>query len=651
MDLRLKKITLKNFKGCRDREIDFNTVYSVISGPNESGKSTVMDAFVWCLFGKDSKDRTDFNIKTLDANGNVIERIAHEVTCLFDVKDISTVIPQTVELKRCYTEKWTKKRGAETEEFTGHEVERFYNGVPCTEKDFKQKIEDIIPENIFKLITNPLYFPSLKKDQQRSILLSMVGGISNEEIAKGNKDFQALLDMLFGKTLEEYKREIGAKKKRVKDELAGIPDRIDEVKRGMPETLEWEKLDSEKNNLLAEVQAIDEQLGDINKSFEAHNKEKQKMQSSIFEIKQERAQFINKIETDFLADFYKYKAEYQKTVQERLGLKEQLKEAENVIAKIKTELENDNLKRNKLIDEWKFINGELLIFNENDFSCPTCGANFEPSKIDAKQAEMTARFNEQKAKRLAENQSNGIATKKSIESLTASLIEWEEKHKTLTDTIASFEPIDEPKEPNKANIDFSKYTEITDFDTLISELEKELQKGYSLPDTAELIDKKRLTQNDIHNIVLKLSTKAIIDSSIIRISELEKQLKTLNHELANLEKTEFTIMEFSKAKITSVEKAINSLFTNVKFKLFENQINGAEVETCEALVKGVPFSDANSAGKINAGLDIINAISKHHNAFAPIFIDNAEGCNKIMQTNSQQITMQVTGSNTEFSVN
>ena len=651
MDLRLKKMTLLNFKGCKQREIDFNTIYSVISGPNESGKSTVMDAFIWCMFGKDSKDRTDFNIKTLDAKGNVIERIPHEVTCLFEAKDVNMVTPMQVELKRCYVEKWTKKRGSDTEEFTGHEVERYYNGVPCSEKEFKQKIEELIPEAIFKLITNPLYFPSLKKDQQRTILLSMVGNVSNEEIAKGNKDFLALLDMLFGKTLEEFKREIGAKKKRVKDDLAGIPDRIDERKRSMPIDENWTEIESEISAKTAEINAIDEQLTDITKRYEAQRADKEKIQSKIFSLKNERASLVNKIESEFMQDYYNKKSEYQKTLQNRFELKNQLQRTEINITSAKMELDTLQVKRTKLIDEWKSINAEKLTFNENEFTCPTCGANFEPNKIEEKQAAMTAKFNQSKAERLAENQKQGLEIKALIEKWTNEIGDYENEVKAINDTLESIKPTAEPTEPDKSKIDFSSDLMIIGIENDILALEKELSTEIAIPQNEELKEKQAIATQQRFDLQIKLNNKNGIAEAESRIAELEKQLKTLNKELADLEKIEFTIASFSKEKITRVENEINSLFTNVNFRMFETQINGGEVETCEALVKGVPFSDANTAGKINAGLDIINAISKHHNAFAPIFIDNSEACNNIIKTNSQQITMQVTGAKTEFSVN
>ena len=76
MELKLKRLTLLNFKGVRSLSIDFSDVTN-IDGDNGTGKTTIADAYFWLLFGKDSCDKKDFNIKTLDKNNKVIERLDH----------------------------------------------------------------------------------------------------------------------------------------------------------------------------------------------------------------------------------------------------------------------------------------------------------------------------------------------------------------------------------------------------------------------------------------------------------------------------------------------------------------------------------------------------------------------------------------------
>ena len=152
--------------------------------------------------------------------------------------------------------------------------------------------------------------------------------------------------------------------------------------------------------------------------------------------------------------------------------------------------------------------------------------------------------------------------------------------------------------------------------------------------------------SQIDELKKRLANKDIIERNNQRIQELEKQLRSQSEELAQLEGIEFTMANFSKARIEAMESRINGLFSVVRFKMFEKNINGGEVETCEATVNGVPYSDLNNAMAINAGLDIINAICKSESITAPIFIDNAEAVNELLPTQSQMIRLVVTDDDT-----
>lgn len=198
----ITRMDFLNFKGIRDLTVDFDSDLTSIYADNGLGKTSIFDGFTWVLFGKDSKDRKSFGIKTYDESGKTIPRIPHEVTVTLLVNG------EEVTLCRRYNEKWTKKRGSAEEVFDGHEEERLYNGVPCSVKEYNDKIAAICSEDVFKFITNPLHFTKQKAEVQRQMLIQMAGGVSDTEIAQGNADFENLLSKLTGKNLEEYKRDI-----------------------------------------------------------------------------------------------------------------------------------------------------------------------------------------------------------------------------------------------------------------------------------------------------------------------------------------------------------------------------------------------------------------------------------------------------------
>ena len=126
-----------------------------------------------------------------------------------------------------------------------------------------------------------------------------------------------------------------------------------------------------------------------------------------------------------------------------------------------------------------------------------------------------------------------------------------------------------------------------------------------------------------------------------RIRELKEQERKLAAEYENLESELYLTEQFIRSKVKLLEDKINSRFQHARFKLFDVQVNGAVVETCETLYKGVPYPDLNGAAKINIGLDIINTLSEFYGFSAPIFIDNREAVTRLIDTKAQVISLIV----------
>lgn len=635
----IKRMHLLNFKAFKDFSIEFNEHITTIQGRNGSGKTTIFDAFTWLLFGKNSDDRKDFGIKTKDANGNVIENVPHEVSAVLLVNG------EEITLCRRLIEKWQKKRGSAVAEFTGNTEERLFNDVPCSVKEWSEKIDNICTEQVFKFITNPLYFNQQKPDVQRAMLFRMAGNISDDEIAAENEDFRALLDKLTGKTLDEYKKEIAAKKKRIKAEIDTIPDRIDERKRDMPEEKDWDSIKAAIEVKKRNKDAFDAQIADASKAYAAANDERMKKAKTLANLTQEKWSLENKIKNEVQAEYNKALRDKQEIVFKIADLSREAEHSEEQLERDRKTLENCKSYREKLIAEWKEINAETLQFNEDDFRCPTCHRPFEPDEIEAKQQEMTQRFNTRKANELEENRKVGKANTERMHKLEVSIKETEKTiaaKKSEIETLKSAKAYTEELSCPDATPVIEADEKWKDLSQQIASLEAEMQKPLEMASNADLKEQCKQIDNEIYSLNAILANKDIIERNNARIAELEKQLRTQSEELAELEGIEFTIAEFTKARIEAVDKRINGMFSLVKFNMYEKQINGGEVETCIATVDGIPYSDLNDAKKVNAGLDIINAICKFEGITAPIFCDNAESVNKLLDTASQQIRLVVT---------
>ena len=641
----IKEIHFVNFKGFRNMTIEFNEDITTICGRNGSGKTSIFDGFTWLLFGKDSQDRKAFNIKTIDENGKAIPKLPHEVSAIIIVDG------ETIELCRRFNEKWVKRRGQIEEEFTGHEEERLYNNVPMSLKEWNEKISNICSEQVFKFITNPKYFVSQKPDVQRAMLFRMAGELSDADIAAGNDDFAALLASLTGKTMEEYKKEIQAKKRRIKAEIEAIPERIDERKRDISALSEYDypAIEASIKDKQDKVAKIEAEMLDLSKKNEAISQKRSEAIKELGQLKERKLRLEYEIKE-------KVTAEYRAAISKKNDIQSKISDLERNIQSLsnrrdglKRTIEECTSYREKLIAEWKSINASAITFNENDFVCPTCKRPLDIDDIEKKQQEMTENFNLAKSSRLAENNRKGQENKKKMQEAEAAIISIDSEIKKASEDIEKLKSAEEYAinlvEPDaypviEGNTEYKKLSEE------ISAKEKALEdSSTNNVDTSSQKQELSLLKSEIDSLKRTLANRETITRNTQRIGELEAQYKEGAQELADLERIEFTMAAFNKARIEAIDKRINGMFSLVKFKMYEQQINGGEIETCEAVVNGIPYSGQNNAMQINMGIDIINAICKFEGITAPIFIDNAESVNEFIPSQSQVIKLVVTTDN------
>ncbi|WP_177764089.1 AAA family ATPase [Flavobacterium sp. I3-2] len=651
----LQKLVLTNFKGIKNLAINFSEITDIF-GANGLGKTTIFDAFTWLLFGKDSLDRKDFEIKPLDVNGNIIPKIENEVegTLLANGEEIV--------LKRIHREKWVKKRGFSEPEFSGNETVYFWNDVPMSAKEFTSKIDDILKEEIFKLISNPLAFNNLKWQDRRKVLIDIAGETNVNYI---DNDLGHILELTKKKTISELKAEVNAKVKKIKEELKQIPTRIDEVAKGKPEAVNFESLENDLKKWKMELERIDKELQDSSLKNQSLLDSKTQIQNEIFGYKSK----LQAIEFELGNTA---RAKTQKDTSKIDSLKQRLQslnlELSNAQANLKQVESNRDFESNRLRKiqkemeykrlEWQNENSQTLIFNENDFHCPTCKREFESGDVEAKKAEALLNFNTNKSKRLNEINIQGGNLKteseniqKYIDEQTSRILQFQANINKLQEDIKSIHSAIE-LEQNILN-----GTDTPSYDSLFTELLLSHKEYNSIKDSiqskeqelaniqpvsnAELEQFKRETIGNINIVQQELNKKFQIAAADNRINELKQEEQSLSSSLLELEKQEFDIEKYIRLNIEALENSINQKFEHVTFKLFETQINGGEIECCEALINGVPFHNANTASKINAGIDIINTLCNFYNTDAPIFIDNRESVSNLINSKSQIINLIV----------
>ncbi len=634
MNIEILEMHLQNFKGIKQLSINFKPV-TFIFGDNGTGKTTIFDAFTWLLFGKDSSDRKDFNIKTLDKNNKPINKVNHEVAATLIIDNVQHTF------KRVFKEKWVKKRGQEETEFSGHETEFYYNDVPLSQNEYKGKIDALINENVAKLITSPTYFNSMKWQDRRNVLTELAGTITDADIASSNEEFTKLINQLTGKSLVEYKREVAAKRKKIKDELETIPTRIDEANRSIPEEQNWDEISAKITQLEKQMDDIENYINDVNTAAEKDSKAALQKQGELHQLKSQ----LQALEQNQGSEVRLRVSELEGKVRVHQNTinadNAQVKIFKDKIADRTAKIEQLGKENESLRNKWAQVNAEEFTMDESRLCCPTCKTPFEESKKEETITNFRNNFNADKTSRLDKINGTGLSNKNQIELYQKDISDYrkaiEECELRIDDNKKDLAIIQSEIE-TLSNTPIAANPEI---ETLKAKIKDFVVPKINKPDVSQYQNQKKEVQAEVNALNAKLSERGQIDRIKKRIDELKADEKKLAQEMAELERTEFVIDSFNKTKIEAIEQRINDKFKVVKWKMFEAQINGGESEICECMVNGVPYSDVNTAGKINAGIDIINALTAHYNVTAPIFIDNRESVNELITCNSQLINLVV----------
>jgi DNA repair exonuclease SbcCD ATPase subunit len=626
----LKRIALRNFKGLESFAIDFTSNETNILGKNTAGKTTIFDAYNWLLFGKDSLDRTDFPIKTYDKDNNIIPKLEHEVS------GIILSGSEEIELRRLYTEKWTRKRGNDIEELTGHETSFYINGVEKKKGEYEAFVKQLIDEQISKVITNPLYFmEKMKWNERREILSTMAGEISNEMVLEQFGNSEQLKQLLSaGKDLQEQKQVLRQKIKLLETQLSEIGTRLLEVNReGMFHT-DFEAIENEIETKTQMIKALERSIVDIQEANSQEQKkvinaqnEKFKLNTKLNELQSELTLKNSTAKNEVLAKRMDIEREITHLKNQIENIQTQAQNIEQNIASLQAE--NDNLR-----EQYKQTQTLEFQLNQNDVCCPTCKREFDNSTM--KVEELKASFNTNKNQRLTAINETGVLNVKRIEDLNLKLLQLNK---------SELESKLEAKQLELQNFNASFQSNELVTTPEIEQLKKQIE-AFVIPeiqttDFSELLSNKNNIQEQLDELKAKLHAKDELKRKKERQTELTIEKQNVAQEIAQLQRIDADIDQFNKAKIEIVENRINGLFKLVSWKMFNVQVNGGLEPTCEAIVDGKPYAAMNKALQMNVGIDIVNALNLHYGILAPIFIDNRESITTLIASQSQIVNLIV----------
>ena len=629
--VKIIRLTLENFKCHRLLNLQFDGRNAGIYGDNAAGKTSVYDALTWLLFGKDSAGNGEKNIeiKPLDSLGNVADHNA--VTA---VEAELSVDGETVILKRTYKEVWSTKRGSSVETFTGNTSEYYIDGVPYKKNAFDDKVHEIVSEDVFRLLTSVSYFAAgLPWQQRRAVLFDMAGTLTDREIMAGNETFAPLLDAMGKLDLEDYKKKLGAEKRSLTGAKTEIPARISECQKTVEdlEGLDFAAAQAELDALNARKESLSEQVLAIENDTALSQKRLQirEAQMDLSALEKENEAY-RRSQQNMVVDTVVIARDLD-NLRTRLSGKQRLLANEGeFIAHLEEKIEASR-------KEWAGVSVEAF----SGGTCVSCGQTLPADKL---QRAMEA-FEANRKDRLRRIEATAASLKDTKAQAEYRLASYREEISGLEAEIQGKE-----QQLTAANANVVEVADMEDFVQRRQEIMERIQAlGVELANIADnTIAIKGQLQQQIEDVKRQIARAAEIVNKRSMLDYAHKRIETLRHDARNaaecleaVEKMLYLIDEYTRYKTRFVEDSVNSLFRLAKFRLYREQANGGVEDRCDVVYDGVPYLGLNNGMKINVGIDIINALSRHHGVCVPLFVDNAESVTRLEYAGTQVIRLVV----------
>lgn len=639
-EIKLSKMELRNFKGIKEFTLDIGGQNANIYADNAVGKTTLYDSFLWVLFNKDSANRADFAVKPQDKDGQDIHFLETDVTLELLING------QVKTLRKMLSEKWTKRRGEAEKEFTGHETSYWVDMVPVKKKEFTDQVNAIIDETAFKLLTNPFYFcTQFKWEDRRKALMEICGDVSDEDVIASDKGLAELTEILSGKTIADQKKIIAERHKKLNKDIEAIPIKINELSRTvLSNNINYDVVEAGLAEHKATLEKIEQQMTDASKAAAGYQQKQQDI-ARLNVAMDERKKELNE---GAMVGLKRAMDEKQKLEGEKYGLDSESGTHNTRINDLERLVIHNEGRMANLREAWKKeYETQFIEPDPESFICPTCKQSLPLDEKDARIDQMRLNFEQAKALDLTTINTGGkeIAAqtndaKVELEGLKTKLTNCELRLADIALRLAELEKELEAERKRTTGTNYEADPKYAELAAQLQAIKKELNKPIN-DTTTELQQRKREVTEQIDTLNKLLSNRDVAEKTKARIDELKDEERTLAGQLGDCEKQRHLIEQFVKAKVNLLEATINSRFTMVKWKLFDVQINGGISECCEAMVDGVTWPNVNHAGQINAGIDIINTLSGHYGLSCPLWVDNAEAVNQLAEASDQVIRLVV----------
>ena len=640
MQIQIVSLEIKAFKGIRDLRLALDGRSADLYGMNGTGKTSVYDAYLWALFGKDSAGAAKFDVKPLNEDGSPRTGADTEVEVMLLVDGKET------KLRRVLHEKWKAAPGKAEPVYMGDETLCYIDDVPAAlEKEYKPFVASLIgDEEQFKLLSIHGYFMGIPWEQRRRYLVDAAGGNAEAELLN-RPEFAALPDILQGKSPEDAKKRLADQLKRVQEELNAIPGRLDELQRmyDPPTSHSLQLADDMIAAHKKELEDVNKQLDGTEDVFAKAAELGRKVRTLNEKIELRKAELDRPIREAAQA----FEERLKNARERKKSLSAEAKRFEDDLMSIDFELGTLKTERERLLAEYYTIKDEPYIPQAIETKCPVCGQDLPLHQVEqAKKKAESAFFNTQQ-RRLNDKISEG-------EPKTSRINRLEEERKGIQESLDKkrvfIAVVDEDIKVLEAEDALPKpqhyqYEQDEKYMQLMGELQKLREEMEAPRDTG--LRNQLLTRRDqiIDTIAEWKKTYAKRDSAEAvkgRMNTLEKRREELGQDVIRITGQLADLQEYTAACCSAMEDRINAMFHEIQWQLFEPLKNGGYRACCNATLHGVNYAtNLNNGARINAGIEAIRVLSRSLGVTVPLFVDNAEAVNNLTYAPGQMIRLHV----------
>ena len=669
---KIKSLTLNNyrcFSGEREFHADFGEKTRV-SGKNGSGKSTVMNAVMEVLTGKNADGTQADNVRPI-VDGREVEGVDVERTVVLDIDGKETEIKKITKQKR-------ERVDGEMQYVPGSNVNSYtVDGISFNQKKLDEFISDnICPPETLIACCNPNAFLSLKSTtDMRAFLEKMAGFDLNEYIKSLGAEFTEVEEITKGHPIEQVQKTLN---KQLTDQKKATTKAETEWKYEKAKAVDSDeddvtRLTEQKLTYENQIAILDEQeksLDDVMAAYDQKSKD-------ILDLKFEQSEIMRKANEGLVNQKKKLNEDVVLFEQERKFTENDLRMVEMDLKRANMGIERHTAEVKKAQEDWKTYsereypeeNLERIKaeqFDKNSLICPTCGQDLPVeqaekirSEFEQKKAKRIAdeegiktAFYEAKDKKLTEITESGNKAAADLKEAKNAKEEAERKIAELKQKITSLAMEIQQKQAELSklpeSVDLSDNAEYQKITAEISQAEEALKQMSNGSDQRKEITEKRngfirecaKIDAEINNIQRKKQAHEE------EVEKLYRAFRESSQKEADILRKRDILRNFSIQKNARIAELVNPNFTQFQFVFTDETQSGEIIETCKLMKNGIEYKNLNYSDQLLCRIDLVCGFQKINGLSLPIFADNAESLNswRLPETGRQMVFLEVTES-------